>query len=85
MKYKVKETKIIWKELLNKIKNKEIVEIFACGTAAVVSPVGVIKGKDFEIKINNGEIGKISKLLKEELVGIQTGKKTDKFGWVVNV
>ena len=85
LKINVQEKKLIWKNILEKIKKKEIVEIFSCGTAAVVSPVGVIKGKGFEVVIGDGKMGKISKLLKDELVGIQTGKKEDSFNWVDNI
>jgi branched-chain amino acid aminotransferase len=77
-KIKFVEKDIDYKKLLADIKSKKIAEVFACGTAAVVSPVGVIKGEGFEVTVGDGKFGKISKFLKEELVGIQRGEKPDK-------
>jgi branched-chain amino acid aminotransferase len=60
-------------------------EVFACGTATVISPVGDMRWKDREIQINGGDIGVISKRLYDEITGIQTGELPDKYGWTVEV
>ena len=60
----------------------EIVEAFACGTAAVVAPIGLLKAKDFEIRHESTEV---SLSLREELTGIQYGKVEDKHGWMVRL
>ena len=57
-------------------------EVFASGTAAVISPVGEIcwKGKKIPVKT-----GPIAQRLYDELTGIQTGKIPDTMGWTVEV
>jgi branched-chain amino acid aminotransferase len=60
-------------------------EIFASGTATVISPVGDMRWKNREIQINKGEIGAISKRLYDEITGIQTGELPDRYGWTVEV
>jgi branched-chain amino acid aminotransferase len=60
----------------------EITEVFGCGTAAVISPVGHVKGPDREWSIGDGEPGEVSMRLREELIGIQYGARPDPYGWV---
>ncbi len=60
----------------------EITEVFGCGTAAIISPVGRVKGRDREWTIGDGEPGEISMRLRQELVGIQYGTRPDPYGWV---
>jgi branched-chain amino acid aminotransferase len=57
-------------------------EAFACGTAAVVSAIGMIKSTKGDIVIGNGNGGAITAALKEKLVGIQRGDVADTEGWV---
>ena len=58
-------------------------ECFACGTAAVVSPIGEIKSSRGDFKIGDG--GPVTEALKAKLVGIQRGETADEFGWVRKV
>jgi branched-chain amino acid aminotransferase len=60
----------------------EIVEAFACGTAAVVAPIGLLKSADFEIRHESTEV---ALSLREELTGIQYGKVDDRHGWMVRL
>jgi branched-chain amino acid aminotransferase len=60
-------------------------EVFATGTAAVISPVGELCWKEQAIIINNREIGKLSRKLYDQISGIQKGALSDEFGWVVEV
>ncbi len=60
-------------------------EVFATGTAAVISPVGELCWKDRVVEINNSEIGPISQKLYDEINAIQRGRSADQFGWVVEV
>jgi branched-chain amino acid aminotransferase len=60
----------------------EITEVFACGTAAVVTPVGVVKGSSGGWQIGNGQPGPVTMRLREELLGIQFGRLADPYGWV---
>ncbi|WP_128893006.1 branched-chain amino acid aminotransferase [Erythrobacter sp. HKB08] len=62
-----------------------LVETMACGTAAVVTPVGTVVGPDGEFTIGSGSAGQITSKLRERLVGIQTGKIADSHGWVTKL
>ena len=57
-------------------------EVFACGTAAVVSAIGRIKSANGDIVIGDGAGGPITAALKATLVGIQRGDIADSEGWV---
>jgi branched-chain amino acid aminotransferase len=60
----------------------ELIEVFACGTAAVITPVGRVKGPDGEWLVGSGEAGPVTMRLREELVGIQYGDRPDPYGWI---
>jgi len=60
-------------------------EIFASGTAAVISPVGELKFKDKNIIIGDGGVGALAQRLYDTLYGIQTGIIPDDMGWTVEV
>jgi branched-chain amino acid aminotransferase len=62
-----------------------VTEIFASGTAAVISPVGHLAFWDDTLAIAEGAVGPIAKRLYEALSGIQTGKLPDDMGWTVEV
>jgi branched-chain amino acid aminotransferase len=60
-------------------------EAFACGTAAVITPIGTVKSPDFEFTVADGGSGEITMGLRKELVDIQRGRAADPFGWVHRV
>jgi branched-chain amino acid aminotransferase len=60
----------------------ELTEVFACGTAAVITPVGRVKGPSGEWTVGDGNPGLITMRLREELLGIQYGNRPDPYGWV---
>jgi branched-chain amino acid aminotransferase len=60
----------------------EITEVFACGTAAVVTPVGTIKGSAGGWTVGDGTPGPVSMRLREELLGIQYGHLADPHDWI---
>ena len=62
-----------------------LVETMACGTAAVVTPVGSVVGPDGEFSIGSGGTGQITHKLREKLVGIQTGAVDDAHDWVMKL
>lgn len=61
-------------------------EVFACGTAAVVSPIGRFRGHKGEAVIGDGAgIGPVTEKLRNALIGIQRGTAPDTHGWVEKV
>ncbi|MGC5171004.1 branched-chain amino acid aminotransferase [Microbacterium sp. DT81.1] len=64
------------------VASGDIVEVFACGTAAVVTPIGTLKGKDF---IDEQPTGELALSLREELTDIQYGRREDKHGWLLKL
>ncbi|HWK41675.1 MAG TPA: branched-chain amino acid aminotransferase [Croceibacterium sp.] len=62
-----------------------LVESFACGTAAVVTPIGRVAGEDGEFTIGSGGPGQTTSRLRERLVAIQRGSAEDTHGWVTRI
>jgi branched-chain amino acid aminotransferase len=60
----------------------EITEVFACGTAAVITPVGAVRGAGTEWVIGDSTAGPVTTRLRDELVGIQYGERPDPYGWI---
>jgi branched-chain amino acid aminotransferase len=60
-------------------------EAFACGTAAVVTPIGRVRGADFDFAIGNGGPGLVTERLRARLVAIQRGLEPDTHGWVERI
>lgn len=71
-----------WREDAN---SGRLVECFACGTAAVVTPVGKVAGHDGEFTIGSGGPGQLTGKLKDRLVAIQRGEAPDTHGWVMKL
>ncbi len=66
--------------------NGELTEVFACGTAAVITPVGKVKGPHGEWLIGgDGSPGPVTMRLREELLGLQYGQRPDPYGWIHKV
>jgi branched-chain amino acid aminotransferase len=59
-----------------------LIEAFACGTAAVVTPIGRVRSPEGEIVIGSGGPGQTTTRIKQKLVDIQRGAAPDKHGWV---
>ncbi len=78
----VVERQITIDEVVSGVQAGEITEAFACGTAAVVTPIGRLKGTDFEVHINNGEPGAITEEIFRAITDIQYGRAEDQFGWM---
>lgn len=80
--HKVEERPMTLSEWRDGVESGEIVEVFACGTAAVVTPIGVLKGRDFE---QDQPTGELALSLREELTGIQYGRVEDRHNWLVRL
>ena len=85
MGYKVEERKLAIDEVVEAYKSGKLNEAFGTGTAAVVSPMGLLDDGENKMVINNGEIGEIAQKLYDTLTGIQWGRCEDSFGWTVKV
>ena len=83
--YKVEEGMISVDDWRDGVSSGEITEIFACGTAAVVSPIGAAKSAAGTWTTGNGEPGPITQQIREHLLGIQHGAIADTHGWNVRV
>jgi branched-chain amino acid aminotransferase len=81
----VKEQKTSLAELREAVAAGEITEVFACGTAAVITPVGVLKSREEEIVIGGNEPGQTTVSIRKELTGIQYGKVADRHNWMVKL
>lgn len=62
-----------------------ITEVFACGTAAVVTPVGVLKWEGGEAVSADGVAGKVTSQIRSALVDLQYGRAADSHGWMHKV
>ena len=71
-------------ELLASIGSGSCTEIFACGTAAIVSPVSVIADAD-DSRYELAQVDNLASELRQELLAIQEARKPDPFGWVEEV
>lgn len=60
-------------------------EVFACGTAAVLTPIGVVKSRMGTWVINNGETGPVATQLRQALLDLQHGLAPDPHGWMHDV
>nr|WP_244672717.1 branched-chain amino acid aminotransferase [Xanthomonas sp. D-93] len=67
------------------VASGEIAEVFACGTAAVVTPIGQLKGKDFAVGDLTAPAGPVTLSLRQELTDIQYGRVADRHGWLVRL
>ncbi len=81
----VTERRIALTELFEAADNGTLSEVFATGTAAVISPIGTLcsQGKDYTI--NNNQVGELSQKLYDTLTGIQTGALPDTHGWTERI
>ena len=83
--YQVEEVMFSINDWRDGIASGEITEVFACGTAAVVSAVGAAKSDFGTWVTGNGEPGPITNQIRETLLGIQHGTIADTRGWNVKV
>ena len=71
---------------LEDARSGRLTEVFACGTAAAVSPIGTVRTKDGEVKIGDGTgAGPVTSSLKESLIAAQRGQANDHHHWVHRV
>jgi branched-chain amino acid aminotransferase len=62
-----------------------ITEVFACGTAAVITPIAELKSANFSIGSPDAPAGELTMSLREELLDIQYGRRADPHGWLTRL
>jgi len=67
------------------IPSGQVAEVFACGTAAVMTPIAALKGRGFTIGDENAPAGKLTMALRQELTDIQYGRIPDRHGWLTRL
>lgn len=85
MGYTVVEKDIAIDELLADIKSGKCTEAFACGTAAIITPINYFGESDGERIPLHYPDGLVSMKIREALLAIQEGRVTDKYNWIVSV
>ncbi|WP_346795751.1 branched-chain amino acid aminotransferase [Halomonas sp. Bachu 37] len=63
----------------------EITEIFACGTAAVITPVGELVTENDRIRLAAGSDNAMGKRIRSKLLDLQYGRSEDKYGWLTQL
>lgn len=83
--YKVIEKKITIEEIVKAYDDGRLKEVFGTGTAAVISPVGELKWGEKVMKINHGEIGRLSQYIYDEITAIQWGRSEKFPEWTLEI
>ncbi|KQT91028.1 branched-chain amino acid aminotransferase [Marmoricola sp. Leaf446] len=84
--HRVEERKFAIDEWREGVASGEITEVFACGTAAVVTPVGTLRWDGGEVSGRaTEEAGPLTLEIRQDLVDIQYGRADDAFGWMHRV
>jgi len=83
--YEVSEANVDVDEMLSDLKAGKVTEVFGCGTAAVIAPVGKFGYRDQEILINDNQPGPVAKKLFQSLTDIQYGRAEDPYGWTLEI
>ena len=81
----VTERRISVDEWRSGVADGSITETFACGTAAVITPVGDVKARTGDFTVGNGEPGPLTMQLREHLLDVQHGRVADSHGWLHRV
>ncbi len=83
--YRVSERKVSTDEWRDSAASGELTEVFACGTAAVITPVGSVKYAGGEFDIAGGRAGEVTLRLRAALVDLQRGVRADPHGWMTRL
>jgi len=83
--FRAEERKITVDEWRAAIQEGRMTEAFACGTAAVITPVGHVKSRRGNWDINGGQTGPVAARLREVLLDLQHGRVPDTHGWMKKI
>ena len=83
--YETEEARLNVHDIFADAKSGKLTEAFGTGTAAVISPVGVLAMEDEKVTLGDGGIGPVAQKLYDTLTGIQYGRIEDKNGWIMKL
>ena len=77
----IEERPIPLAELLDGLASGRVAEVAACGTAAVLTPIGRLAGEGFDFTVGTGAPGERTMAIRDHLTAIQYGQAPDPYGW----
>ena len=80
--YDTEEVRISVDDWMTDVANGKLTETLACGTAAVITPVGHVVGNGIDFTVNDNEAGDVTMKMRERLTKIQRGEHEDAHGWM---
>lgn len=80
--YDAVERRISIDEWRTAVHEGHMTEAFACGTAATITPIGRVESTRGGFTMSNGEMGPVTRRLRERLLDIQFGRAPDPYGWL---
>ena len=83
--YHVTERKIAIDEWRDGAASGKVREVFACGTAAVITPVAALKWHGGEVTVADGEPGPVTSSARTALLDVQYGRAADTHGWMTRI
>jgi branched-chain amino acid aminotransferase len=83
--FRVSERPVGMEEIISAHGRGDLREIFGCGTAAVITPVGELGWKGESLIVNNGKPGEVSERLFTAITDIQYGRAPDPHEWMTPV
>ena len=81
----VQERPISLTEVRDGLASKQITELFACGTAALIFPISALKSEEFSYGNDSTVAGPVTLALRQQLLDIQYGKTTDTRNWMLRL
>ncbi|MWV49422.1 branched-chain amino acid aminotransferase [Rathayibacter sp. VKM Ac-2803] len=83
--HRVERRRVTIDEWRDGVASGDVVEVFACGTAAVITPIAELKGDGFSVGHEGAPAGELTMSLREELTDIQYGRREDTHGWMTRL
>jgi branched-chain amino acid aminotransferase len=78
----VAERALPLEEVLSGLRSGEVAEMFACGTGAVVTPIGRLVGREFDVGVGDQGTGPVTAAVRKRLTDVQHGRAPDAHGWM---
>jgi branched-chain amino acid aminotransferase len=78
----VTERPLPLEEVLTGLRTGAVAEMFACGTGAVVTPIGRMVGSEFDVPVGDRGTGPVTAAVRTRLTDVQHGRAPDTHGWM---